>query len=258
MKQLLIISAILIISSNSFAQQNCELIKNYGDFIKISKEKYHDQEYLINRVVETKSENCYSKVINANLDYFDYFLTNYCSSKSNYQNLLKITDTVILQKTYIDSLQKDSLFNAVMAEYFAKTVEKKLPKDTVSMDRLMNIAVKYFAILRLNPEGDYMGKVCTGMNLLQKSEKNKRPQLAAFCFSSIMKNYQTTEFSMYDEFVKAIKELYKVNLGDDKDEKLLRAQGGMFLLMRNNENLKKMLVNEYEKKKEYLPFVLIY
>jgi hypothetical protein len=258
MKQFLIISAMLVITSHSFAQQNCEVIKNYGDFIKIRKEKYHDQEYLINTVVETKSDNCYSKAVNANLDYFNYLLTNYYSSKSNYQNLLKITDTVMLQKTYIDSLQKDSLFNAVMAEYFAKTIEKRLPKDTVSMDRLLNIAVKYFAILRLDKDGNYMGKVCTGMNLLQKSEKNRRPQLGAFCFSSIMKNYQGKEFSMYDEFVKAIKELYKVNLGDDKDEKLLRAQGGMFLLMRNNENLKKMLISEYEQKKEYLPFVLMY
>jgi hypothetical protein len=73
-----------------------------------------------------------------------------------------------------------------------------------------------------------------------------------------MKNYQGTEFNMYDEFVKAIKELYKVNLGDDRDEILLRAQGGMFLLMRNNKNLRKMLISEYEMKKEFLPFVLIH
>jgi hypothetical protein len=62
---------------------------------------------------------------------------------------------------------------------------------------------------------------------------------------------------MYDEFVKAIKELYKVNLGIDKNEKLLRAQGAIFLLMRNNENLKKMLKAEYKKQEDYLPFILI-
>lgn len=61
---------------------------------------------------------------------------------------------------------------------------------------------------------------------------------------------------MYNEFVKAIKELYKVNLGIDRNEKLLRAQGAMFLLMRNNENLRMMLKEEYDQQKEYLPFVL--
>jgi hypothetical protein len=258
MKIFFLILGIVITTATSFGQQNCEIIKNYGDFIKIRKEKHLDQEFLVSDVVATKGDYCYSKALNANLDYFNYLLTNYYSMRLTYQDLLKITDTVVLQKTFIDSLQKDSLFNAVMTEYFATTIEKKLPKDTVSMDSLMNIAVKYFAILRLNQDGDYMGKVCTGMNLLQKSEKNKRPQLGAFCFSSIMKNYQGTEFNMYDEFVKAIKELYKVNLGDDRDEILLRAQGGMFLLMRNNKNLRKMLISEYEMKKEFLPFVLIH
>ncbi|MBK6525094.1 MAG: hypothetical protein IPG07_05770 [Crocinitomicaceae bacterium] len=61
---------------------------------------------------------------------------------------------------------------------------------------------------------------------------------------------------MYDEFVKAIKELYKVNLGIDREEKLLRAQGAMYLLMRNSENLNKMLASEYESNKDYLPFIL--
>ena len=58
------------------------------------------------------------------------------------------------------------------------------------------------------------------------------------------------------EFVNAIKELYTVNLGIDKTEKLLRSQGAMFLLMRNNENLKKMLKSEFEKQKDFLPFIL--
>ncbi len=88
------------------------------------------------------------------------------------------------------------------------------------------------------------------------AENERKPFIEAFCFSSILKHYQSEEFSMYDEFVKSIKELYKVNLATDKDEKLLRAQGAMFILMRNNENLKKMLMKEYEKNKEFLPFIL--
>ena len=66
-----------------------------------------------------------------------------------------------------------------------------------------------------------------------------------------------TEFNMYNEFVKGIKELYKVNLGTNNEEKLLRAQGAIFLLMRNNEVLKRMLKAEYDNQKEYLPFVLV-
>ncbi|MFN3302060.1 MAG: hypothetical protein ACK413_03485, partial [Patescibacteria group bacterium] len=151
---------------------------------------------------------------------------------------------------------KDSLFNSVMTDLVSKTIDKKIPKDTVSMDKLLNVAVKYFSIMRLTDEGHYVGKVCVGLNDIKKTESERKPFIEAFSFSSILKHYQSEEYSMYDEFVKAIKELYKVNLGIDKNEKLLRAQGAMFLLMRNNENLKKMLKSEYEKQKDSLPFIL--
>ncbi len=61
---------------------------------------------------------------------------------------------------------------------------------------------------------------------------------------------------MYNEFVAAIKELYRQDLGVDRDERLLRAQGAMFSLMRNNAQLRVMLISEYEKRKDYLPFVI--
>ena len=63
---------------------------------------------------------------------------------------------------------------------------------------------------------------------------------------------------MYEEFVNAIKELNTINLGIEEGEKLLRAQGAMFVIMKNNDKLRKMLQVEYEKQKEYLPFILIY
>ena len=71
-----------------------------------------------------------------------------------------------------------------------------------------------------------------------------------------MNNYQGEQFNMYNELVKGIKELYKINLGTENDDRLLRAQGAMYMFMRNNDNLKELLLVEYEKKKKYLPFVI--
>lgn len=256
MKQLFIVGSFLIFSSYSFSQIKCDIKNYYDDFIKIQKLKYNDEEYLIKQVVETKNMGCFSNLVNSNRMYIDYLLTNF-SSHSNYEVLLSITDSSTLQKIYIKQLQEDSLFNSVMSDLVAKTIEKQLSKDTISMDKLLNIAVKYFSILRINEDGYYVGKVCVGLNLVEKTEKDRQPQMEAFSFSSILKNYQSEEFSMYDEFVKAIKELNKVNLGIDKEERLLRAQGAIFLLMRNNVNLRKMLKSEYEKNIDNLPFVLI-
>ncbi|GAB4349076.1 MAG: hypothetical protein OHK0038_28080 [Flammeovirgaceae bacterium] len=249
---IIILTLILI---QGFGQ--CDIKSHYEDFISVQKSIYNEKAYLTKRVVETQKKSCFSDLVNNNPMFIDYLLTNF-SSNANYQNLLELSDSIAIRNKYFNDLKKDSLFNSVMTDLVNKTIDKKIPKDTISMDKLLNVAVKYFLIMRLTDEGHYIGKVCVGLNGIKKTESEREPFIEAFSFSSILKHYQSQEYSMYDEFVKAIKELYKVNLGIDKDEKLLRAQGAMFLLMRNNENLKKMLKNEYEKQKDYLPFVLTY
>lgn len=256
MKKTILSTIILtLIIIQGYGQKQCDIKTHYEDFISVQKSIYNEKAYLIKRVVETQKKSCFSDLVNNNPTFIDYLLTNF-SSNANYQNLIELTDSVAIRNRFFNDLKKDSLFNSVMTDLVNKTIDKKIPKDTISMDKLLNVAVKYFSIMRLTDEGHYVGKVCVGLNDIKKTESERKPFIEAFSFSSILKHYQSEEYSMYDEFVKTIKELYKVNLGIDKDEKLLRAQGAMFLLMRNNENLKKMLKSEYEKQKDYLPFVI--
>ena len=255
MKKILLIIITTIITIQGYGQKQCDIRNHYEDFISVQKSSYDGTEYLINSIVETNRKSCFSSLVNSNTMFIDYLLTNF-SSISNHQNLLQLTDSVTLRKAYFLDLKKDSLFNAVMIELVSKSIDKRIPKDTVTMDDLLNIAVKYFSIKKINEADYYVGKVCVGLNDIQKTEAQRKPFVEAFSFSSIFKHYRSEEFSMYDEFAKAIQELYKVNLGIDKNEKLLRAQGAMYLLMRNNENLKKMLKTEYERQKEFLPFIL--
>lgn len=239
----------------SFGQSTCDITNHYADFIQVKKSSFNGKDYLTKTIVKTEKKSCFSDLINNNTIFIDYLLTNF-SSNANFQNLLKESDSLTLSKNYFADLKEDSLFNAVMVEFVSKTIDKKTPKDTISMDGMLNIAVKYFSVLKISDEGYYMGRVCVGQNDIKKTESERKPFVEAFSFSAISKHYEGEEFNMYDEFVKAIKELYKVNLGTDKEERLLRAQGAMYLLMRNNENLKKMLKSEYEINKDYLPFVL--
>ncbi len=241
-----------------FAQTKCDVKDFYADFVYVKKASYKsgdkDKPYLIKGTTETKSKRCFSDIVK-NTSYIIHLLTNF-SSNTRDSLLLQIHDSLTLQKEYIKLLSKDTLFNRVMTDLISKTVEMRVPKDTVTMDKLLNVAVKYFSVFKINPQGYYVGFVCGGRNDIEKTEKIRRPQLEAFCFSSIAANMEGEEFNMYNEFVKALKELYKVNLGVDNNERLLRAQGAMFLLMRNNEPLKKMLKFEYEKNKAFLPFIL--
>ena len=62
--------------------------------------------------------------------------------------------------------------------------------------------------------------------------------------------------STYQDFIQNVKRLYDFNLGTSKEDELLRAQGALFILMSQSENLKTLLKEEYEKKREILPFVI--
>ena len=236
-------------------QKLCNIVSFYGDFIKIRRENYHGTEYLIQDIVQTPSTNCFSRVTN-NTMYVKYLLDNYSSSFTYSNELQSIKDSILLQKQFIDSLQKDTAFSKVITELASKTINKTLPKDSITMDKMLDIAVKYFSIMGISKDGDYMVKVCIGMNDIKKTEKIKKPLLEAFCFSSIAKNYQGKKINMMNEMVKSATQLYKVNLGIDEHERLLRAQGAMYFLMRNDKNLEKMLRREYKLNRKNLPFVL--
>lgn len=257
MKHFIFIAIITFSSIGMKGQNHCDFTKYYEDFISIDRITHNEKDFLTKQVIETNKKSCVSELINNNIMFFDYLLTNF-SSNSNDKSLLQINDSLSLRKNYFEGLKKDSLFNSTMNELVNKTIDKKIPKDSLNMNQLLNIAVKYFSINKLTKEGDYAGKVCAGFNSIKSTEKIRRPFVEAFCFSSIFNNYISEEFSMYEEFVNAIKELYTINLGVEEEEKLLRAQGAMFLIMKNNNKLRKMLQVEYEKQKEYLPFILIY
>lgn len=257
MKHFIFIAIITFFSIGMNGQNQCDITKHYEDFISIDRITHNEKDFLTKQVVETNKKSCVSELINNNIMFFDYLLTNF-SSNSNDKNLLQINDSLSLRKNYFEGLKNDSLFNSIMNELMSKTFDKTISKDSLNMNQLLNIAVKYFSINRLSKEGYYVGKVCAGFNSIGSTEKIRKPFVEAFCFSSIFKHYINEEFNMYEEFVNAIKELNTINLGIEEGEKLLRAQGAMFVIMKNNDKLRKMLQVEYEKQKEYLPFILIY
>lgn len=251
--------AILLLCSTVFpavSQKHCDIVAHYDDFISVEKMTYGAQSFVICRAVETNKKRCYSDLVNNSGRFIDYLLTNFSAAAID-QSLAQQTDSIAMRKAFFDGLKNDSGFNALMTGLVAKTIDKNMPKDSVTVDKLLNIAVKFFSIIRLNAEGHYVGKVCAGLNDIRATETERQPFVEAFCFSSIQKHYRGSEFAMYDEFVKAVQELYSINLGIDNNEKLLRAQGGLFLLMRNNANLRLMLQTEYARQKAYLPFVLV-
>ena len=248
-----ILSFISLLASG---QKQCDIQKHYEDFITVGKETHNNRSYISKSVIEAPKKSCYSSVVNNCLDELNYILTNFTSNQ-NYQHILDFTDSLDMRKAFFEKLITDSTFNSIMLDFANKSINKSIPKDTITMSKLLNIAVKYFSIIKITDEGYYVGKICIGMNDIKKTEAVRQPFVEAFCFSSILKNCKKDEYGIYDEFMKNLKELYKVNLGIDKDEKLLRSQGALYFIMRNNEILNQLLRKEYDRQKDNLPFVLV-
>lgn len=230
----------------------CDIIASYGDFITIEKANYKGRDYLTKKAINPPEGHCLSALIDSNLSYINYLITNFTDNRS-YGQLLAIDDSASLQTTYIQQLQQDTIFNGVMEQLTNGTIHKR-DKETYSTDEILNIAVKYFSIPSLQGE-NYTGKICAGINDIKSTEKYRSPQLEAFCFSSIIACVRKPGNKLIQEFTSEVKELYKVNLGVDANERLLRAQGALFMAMRSNTYLRTMLKEAYELKKEQLPFV---
>lgn len=256
MKDFFLMLTFVCIAVSSYAQSNQRFETEYAKLFQIKKETYNHKDYLSKSINLLDSTSFFADLVNNNSAYIYYLLTNF-STNENDDMLLTITDSAQLQNQYIELLHNDTAFNVIMHQLTQQiSDDSNFRPDTISMDDLLNIAVKYFYILKINEEGNYVGKVCGGLNPIQQTESERKPHIEAFCFTTILNHYQDPDYPMYTEFVKGIKALYTLNLGIDVDDRLLRAQGAMFMFMRNNTALKDLLEVEYEAKKEMLPFVL--
>jgi hypothetical protein len=253
-----ILTTILSILSfgNVFGQKDCEILTHYQDFIEVTKIESTNNSFLYKQVVQNKHKSCFSGLMNKDLFFFNYLLENFSSNDANMQ-LLQLKDSLALRISYLDQLKNDSLYNSVMQTWVSKTIEKRKPKDQVTIAELLNIAIKFFTITKIDKNGNIAGKVCGGINCIKQTELVRQPFLEAFAFSSILKNYEGKTYSMLNEFKKGLMQINSINLGIDKNEKLLRSQGVMFSYMVNNEKLKSMLKNEYKNRQNELPFILI-
>jgi len=133
-------------------------------------------------------------------------------------------------------------------------------KDTITINELLNITVKYFDITSYDDVRGFNGKICMGQNLISNTEIVRNKELEDFCFFAVLDDLQKLnnhkKFMIMDEFKKGLVILKTVNFGIDEREKLLRAQGAMFMYMRNNDVLAKLLRYSYKKKRKSLNFIL--
>ena len=236
--------------SSTKAQTFAEIKKLYPKMFTCEVYDYEGEKYASVSLVESIESGSYTKYFNDNKQYIDYLFNH--SLLNSFESLSNESDSVIRHKKAIEIIEKDSGFNKLMEEFVSRPM-----KDTFSIDDAAQVASKFFFVPQI-VEGNYAGKVCVGINGIESTEADRRFQLEAFCFALIINSYgKEGKFDAYEELVSSLKQLYEINFGIDEKERLLRAQGAMYMLMYKNEKLRTALKNEYEAKKDILPFVMV-
>jgi len=243
----------LLLITASFAQ--CGFESDYSNLFVASSFKRPDGEkILIKKVAHVDKSLCYAEAVNEMPDFFDYFKTNF-SDDSLYQDLDLSKDSVSLNQAYRKIVNSDDELGGKLQEFALKTYGT-MAKDTVLFDEIIDVAVKFFSIKEINEKGRYVGKVCVGINQIEATMDPRKPLLEAFAFSAIMYDLKNLSPNLMDEFEKEVRQLYNLKLGVDQEERLLRAQGAIFMAMKNNGRLGGILAAHYAEHQAHLPFVI--
>lgn len=244
-----------LLASNANGQ--CSLNGNYSSLfeIEVFDSEEMEKKILLTRVAKVNDSLCYAQAVNTMPSFFNYLKNNY-SDHSLYTEIDLNADSATIQKAFETQLNKDAKLTGRLNEYFAKA-HGRSKKDEVLYEEILDIAVKFFSIQAINDKGYYEGKVCVGINLLESTAPKPKPFLEAFAFSAIMYDIQNLQPNLMDEFKNQMKVLYDLNLGLNEEERLLRAQGAMFMLMKNNTRLNAMLATHYAQNINWLPFTIL-
>ena len=261
MKKITLLFILFLCSQNIFLQANCDITQYYDDFIKITRYEWEGETYLNFTTLDSiETEKCYSEIFTTR--YIDYLRFNFFSGRREvFTALNEVKDTESIenmQKILINKLENDANFNNVMMELVDKTVNNKIPKDTITVQFLMNIASKFFKVIGVDAENRYLIKFCVGDHGNGDTEINRNPQVEAFAWGYTANKFGSPEVVKIRTDMRT--ELNSINLGIgiNNEEGILRAQGALYYIMSKNEDYKNFLLAEYQANKDILPFVIVY
>ncbi|MFT3886077.1 MAG: hypothetical protein QM724_11810 [Flavobacteriales bacterium] len=180
--------------------------------------------------------------------YHTYLLNNYCNAYLHTGELTALLpDTPRVRARYDELLQADSAFQQVMAPTLRGTTIPALPIDSA-----LSIAAHFYYVHRV---GDKVTThVCSGINKVKELGTSVADaHYAAFAYMAI---YDMGD--MYAPFypvVQPYREEMRANLSD---ERLHEVEQRVYAGMAGSAQLREALIAEYQRKKAFLPFELVW
>ncbi len=192
----------------------------------------------------------------------EYIITNFVALKDEYLYWHN-TDSTRFASIVQDSQWRNLIFERltqIMARYLqAKqhlAIENfKLNKEPqISEAFLQAYAAKFFYPDSILPNGTIGTHICSGFNGFHDAAPPRNLMLEAIGYSVVYGHIMLPNDELMRELDQALEQLSLLNLPDDKNTKLLRAQGVVWEFMSQDPFLEKAIRDMYAEKKGWLPF----
>lgn len=159
---------------------------------------------------------------------------------------------------YRNEVKKDTLLVNTLQRISELSLKPIEEKPVYSFTKILDFATKFIKITGITEKDNYTVRVCSGHTNLSETKEERLADIEAFCFVTILKAFAIKDGPLQKEIYKEFAKIVPLSMGIDRNDRLLRAQGAFFVLMYQNETLRDILKEAYEKDKEILPFRIEY
>lgn len=192
---------------------------------------------------------------------FRYLLLNRSVFNGQYDQLYP--DTNRINQLYKQSLARDARFKEAFEALARPFTDPSATRATFGIDEMMKVAARFFYCDGMAKDSSIQSHICINLNGLKPGSFTKDLfLLEAFCFEAIFANYRTAgnqEAPFVTNFKKHIKagEKQERTRSFSTKDFIARVREYCFLLMEQDESLKKALLGYYTAHKKGVPFTLL-
>lgn len=170
-------------------------------------------------------------------------------------------DTIKIQQLYLKKYSQDKKLAGYFEETFAPIKNPGLQiSKAYTANELMEVASKFFYCDKVNSDTSVQAHVCVGLNGIKEAKwKKDFTLLEAFCYEGIFNDFDNDSSRIWESFVSEKKkscEQYRMNI-TTLDQYLEDVKLNLFERMKNNNSLKKELLEYYELNRSNLALKII-
>lgn len=235
-----------------------EIRKMYSELFEVQAYPFKDRILFGTNTSKVPDDHMLSDFLKENGSNINYLLSHIIDKSGKLSTLTPYKDDPKKMHIHFIKIIKE---NPIFIQYFetllfnymtsiGKGIDDHLvDQENIPMDMVVDCMAKFIYINKIMPGNKYGGKFCVGINGIQETIKDRNFHIEAFCFNTLFNNFKT----IIPIFQTTVNNIKKLKLGIKEEDRLLRAQGAMYLAISQNPGIRELLKNEYRKRKAYLP-----